>query len=138
MNVIAALMLFQDSPDAAAVPSGAAMAMGSTFMVVWLLVFAVMIAAMWKVFVKAGKPGWAALIPIYNLIVLLEIAGKPAWWFILLLIPFVNFVVLIIVALAIARNFGKSTGFGVGLALLSPIFYPILAWGDSRYQPTVG
>jgi hypothetical protein len=136
MNVLAALMLFQQDPDTTAVPSGAAVAMGSTFMVIWLVVLAVMIAAMWKVFVKAGKPGWAALIPIYNLIVLLEIAGKPIWWFILLLIPFVNFVVLIILALAIARNFGKSTGFGVGLALLSPIFYPILAWGDARYQPT--
>jgi hypothetical protein len=136
MNVLSALMLFQETETAA--PSGAAVAMGSAFMVVWLAIAVLLIAAMWKVFVKAGKPGWAALIPIYNVIVLLEIAGKPLWWFILLLIPFVNIIVLIIVALAVARNFGKGTGFGLGLALLSPIFYPILAWGDAQYQPTAG
>jgi len=136
MNVLSALMLFQETETTA--PSGAAVAMGSAFMVVWLAIAVLVIAAMWKVFVKAGKPGWAALIPIYNIIVLLEIAGKPLWWFILLLIPFVNIIVLIIVALAVARNFGKGTGFGLGLALLAPIFYPILAWGDAQYQPTAG
>ena len=57
-----------------------------------LVVAAVMIAAMWKVFTKAGKPGWASLIPIYNMIVLLDIAGKPAWWIVLFIIPIVNFV----------------------------------------------
>jgi hypothetical protein len=136
MNVLSALMLFQEAEPAA--PSGAAMAMGSAFMVVGLAIAVLVIAAMWKVFVKAGKPGWAALIPIYNIIVLLEIAGKPLWWLILLLIPFVNIIVAIIVALAVARNFGKGSGFGLGLALLAPIFYPILAWGDARYQPTAG
>jgi uncharacterized membrane protein YoaK (UPF0700 family) len=87
---------------------------------------------LWKVFEKAGKPGWAAIVPIYNLIVLLEIAGKPAWWVILLLIPFVNIVVAIIMVLAIAKNFGKGAGFAIGLLLLGPIFYAILAWGDAR------
>ena len=84
---------------------------------------------------SAGEPGWAAIIPIYNFIVLLKIAGKPVWWFILMLIPFVNFIVAIIAALAVAKNFGKGTGFGLGLAFLAPIFYPILAFGDARYQP---
>ncbi|MBK5258031.1 MAG: signal peptidase I [Thermoanaerobaculia bacterium] len=104
-------------------------------MIIWLAVIVVMIAAMWKVFVKAGEPGWAALVPIYNIVVMLKIAGKPAWWVILFLIPFVNLVMAIIMSLAIAKNFGKGTGFGLGLAFLSPIFYPMLAWGDARYQP---
>ena len=85
-------------------------------------------------FVKAGKPGWAAIIPIYNAIVLLQIAGKPLWWIILLLIPIVNIVIGIIVCLAVARNFGESGAFGVGLAFLGVIFFPILGFGSAQYQ----
>lgn len=94
-----------------------------------------MIAAMWKVFEKAGEPGWAAIIPIYNVIVLLKIAGRPAWWVILFLIPVVNFIVAILVSLDVAKRFDKSAGFGIGLALLGFIFYPILGFGDARYNP---
>lgn len=92
------------------------------------------IAGIWKTFVKAGKPGWAAIVPIYNVVVMLEIAGKPLWWILLCLIPFVNIVIFIIVSIAIAERFGKGAGFGVGLALLGVIFYPILGFGDSVYQ----
>lgn len=92
------------------------------------------IAAFWKVFSKAGEPGWAAIIPIYNTIVLIKIAGRPLWWFILLLIPLVNVIVVIILCIDLAKNFGKGTGFGIGLALLWFIFFPILAFGDARYQ----
>jgi uncharacterized membrane protein YhaH (DUF805 family) len=107
---------------------------GIFFMLLALALTVLMIAAMWRVFEKAGEPGWAALIPIYNLYILLKIAGKPAWWLLLFVIPFVNFIAVIMVALAIARNFGKGVGFGLGLLVLGPVFYPILAWGDSRYQ----
>ena len=100
-----------------------------------LAIAIVVIAGMWKVFTKAGKPGWASIIPIYNAIVLLEIAGKPLWWIVLLLIPVVNIVILFIVSIDVAKNFGKGTGFGVGLALLGFIFYPILGFGDARYMP---
>ena len=93
--------------------------------------------AMWKVFVKAGEPGWACLIPIYNLIVLLRIAGKPWWWIFLFIIPIVNFVIFIIVSIDVAKNFGKGVGFGLGLAFLSIIFYPILAFGDARYNKVI-
>jgi hypothetical protein len=86
------------------------------------------------VFTKAGKPGWAAIVPIYNLVVLLEIAGKPLWWIVLFLIPLVNIIMCIIVSIAVAKNFGKSAGFGVGLGLLGFIFYPILGFGDAQYQ----
>jgi hypothetical protein len=89
---------------------------------------------MWKVFVKAGKPGWAAIIPIYNAIVLLQIVGRPGWWFLLYLIPIVNIVISIMVMIELAKVFGKGTGFGIGLLLLSFIFIPILGFGDAEYQ----
>jgi len=132
MISVAALMLLQEEPQ---IPSGAAAGMGIGMMVLWLAILILMIAAMWKVFEKAGKPGWAAIVPIYNLVVLCEIAGKPAWWVVLMLIPIVNIVVAIILVLAIAKNFGKGAGFGIGLLLLPMIFYPMLAWGDATYQP---
>ena len=96
--------------------------------------FVFLFAALWKVFTKAGHPGWAALVPIYNGIVLLQIAGRPLWWFILFFIPFVNFIVAIVVAMDVARAFGKSAGFGLGLAFLSPVFYPILGFGSAQYE----
>ncbi|MHB1003316.1 MAG: DUF5684 domain-containing protein [Thermoleophilia bacterium] len=101
----------------------------------YIAIIVFLIAAMWKVFVKAGQPGWAAIVPIYNIYIMLQIAGRPGWWLLLMFVPFVNFVVQIIVALDIARNFGKSTGFGIGLILLSPIFYPILGFGSATYEP---
>ena len=100
----------------------------------WLAVMIVVIAGLWKTFVKAGKPGWAAVVPIYNVFVLLEISGKPLWWIVLLLIPFVNLVILILVSIAVAEKFGKGAGFGLGLAFLGFVFYPVLGFGDARYQ----
>jgi hypothetical protein len=101
-----------------------------------LAVLVLFIVSMWKVFTKAGQPGWACIIPIYNLYILLKIAGKPGWWLLLFLIPIVNLVILIIVAIDIAKNFGKGTGFGIGLAFLGFIFYPILAFSEARYSGT--
>ncbi len=98
------------------------------------LAFVVLIlVSMWKVFTKAGQPGWACIVPIYNYYVLCKIGGKPGWWLILFLIPFVNFVVMILVCIAIAKAFGKGALFGIGLLLLSFIFFPILAFGDATY-----
>lgn len=112
--------------------SGGAFGIGFTL---FMLAFAVlMIASMWKIFTKAGKPGWAAIVPIYNIVVLLEIVGKPVWWIILFLIPIVSLVIAIIVALELAKCFGKGAGFGIGLVFLGFIFMPILAFGDARYQ----
>jgi len=107
--------------------------MSAGIIIVYLAIAILMIAAMWKIFTKAGKPGWAAIIPIYNTIVLLEIVGKPIWWFILMLIPFVNLIILIIVNIELAKKFGQSAGFAVGLILLPIIFYPILGFGSYRY-----
>ena len=106
---------------------------GTTILVTCLAMIALLIAAWWMVFTKAGRPGWAAIIPIYNMVVMLEIIGRPWWWIFLYLIPLANLVFGIIVGVDLARSFGRSTGFGVGLALLSAIFYPILGFGSSRY-----
>ena len=103
------------------------------FLLIELAIIVLMIAAMWKVFVKAGKPGWASIVPIYNAIVFLEIAGKPLWWIVLLFIPVVNLVIAIIAMLAFAAKFGKGGGFAVGLILLPIVFMPILAFGDAQY-----
>jgi hypothetical protein len=100
----------------------------------WLAFIILVIASLWVVFTKAGKPGWAAIVPIYNVIVMLEIVGKPMWWILLLLIPLVNIVIAIMLAIEMAKSFGKGTGFGIGLALLPFIFYPILAFGAATYQ----
>ena len=108
---------------------------GLGFTLVMLAFGLLLVASLWKVFSKAGEPGWACLVPIYNMIVWLKIAGKPAWWFILALIPLVNFIVAIIASISLAERFGKGTGYGLGLAFLSPIFYPMLAFGDARYRP---
>ncbi len=101
--------------------------------VIYLAIIILMIASLWTTFSKAGKPGWAAIVPIYNLIVLLEIVGKPWWWLFLMLIPIVNLVILIIVYHNLSLSFGKSGGFTVGLILLGFIFLPILAFGDAKY-----
>ncbi len=103
------------------------------FLICILAIAVFVIAGMWKVFVKAGQPGWAAIIPIYNLIVLLNIVRRPLWWLILFLIPLVSIVMIIIVYIDLAKSFGKGAGFGVGLALLGFIFMPILGFGDARY-----
>lgn len=108
--------------------------MGAIIGLIYLAILIAVIAGFWKVFTKAGKPGWAAIVPIYNLVVLLEIAGKPLWWIVLFLIPFVNIIMCIIVSIAVAQKFGKSAAFGVGLGLLGFIFYPILGFGDAQYQ----
>jgi uncharacterized membrane protein YgcG len=92
------------------------------------------IAAWWKIFSKAGQPGWAAIIPIYNLYVWCKIVGRPWWWILLMLIPFVNFIILIILLIDLAKSFGKGVGFAIGLILLSVIFFPILGFGSATYE----
>ncbi|MDQ2932923.1 MAG: DUF5684 domain-containing protein [bacterium] len=103
--------------------------------VVWLVVIVLSIVALWKIFTKAGKPGWASIIPIYNMVVLMEIIRKPLWWVFLMFIPFVNIAIAIIAAHRLSKSFGKDVGFTIGLLLLGPIFYVILAFGKSVYSP---
>jgi hypothetical protein len=108
---------------------------GGLAMIIPLALLVLMIVGLWKVFTKAGQPGWASLIPIYNAYVMLKIAGKPGWWLIMLFIPVVNFVFGILAMAGLARNFGKGAGFVVGLILLPFIFLLILAFGSAQYAP---
>ena len=105
-------------------------------LIVPIAIAVLIIASFWRIFEKAGQPGWAALIPIYNAYVMCLVAGRPGWWLVLFLIPIVNIVIGIMVAIDIARKFGKGGGFVVGMILLGFIFYPILAFGDATYDAT--
>src|SRR5215831_2615423 len=105
---------------------------GPLFWICEIAATVLMVVAMWKIFSKAGQPGWAAIIPIYNLFVWCKIVGRPAWWIRLLLICFPIF--YIILCIDLAKSFGKGVGFAVGLILLSIIFFPILGFGSATYQ----
>jgi hypothetical protein len=115
--------------------NAAAAGIGGGVMLVWLVVFVVMIVACWKVFTKAGQPGWASIIPFYNIYVLLTIVGRPGWWLLLFFIPIVNLVIGIIVTIDLATRFGKGGGYAAGLILLPIVFYPMLAFGSAAYTP---
>lgn len=112
--------------------------MGVGIMLLYIALIGLIIVSMWKIFTKAGKPGWAALVPIYNIIVLQEIVGKPAWWIVLYLIPLVNLVIAIWTTNLLAKSFGNSEGFTIGLLFLPFIFYPVMAFGNASYQGPVG
>lgn len=106
---------------------------GMGLILLYLAFVVFMVVVMWKTFAKAGKPGWASLIPIYNTYVLLQIVGRPWWWLLLMLVPFVNIVVAIIVTNDLAKSFGKDVMWTVGLLLLPIVFYPMLAFGSAKY-----
>ena len=99
-----------------------------------LVISIIAIIALWRIFSKAGEAGWKAIIPIYNYYVLLKIVGRPGWWLLLLLIPFVNIIVYLLVSVDLAKSFGKSEVFGVvAIWLFSIIGYMILGFGESKY-----
>ena len=123
-TVLGGLLLQQDNGGAA---------IGVFFALIGLVFTIIFIAAGWLVYAKAGQPGWAVIIPIYNLLVMLRIVGRPWWWILLMLIPFVGFIIGIIVTIDLAKSFGRGIGFAIGLILLGPIFYLILAFGGSQY-----
>lgn len=104
-------------------------------LVIMLVLVAFYLYCGWKLFEKAGKPGWASIIPFYNIYVLLQIVGKPGWWLILYFIPFVNFIISIIVIHNLSLRFGKGIGTTLGLLFLGFIFVPWLALGSAKYTP---
>jgi len=109
------------------------------FLLFIFILVVVVAGGCWKLFEKAGQPGWAILIPIYNAYILLKVAGRPGWWLLLYFIPLVNLVISIVVAIDVAKNFGQSAAFGFFLNfLLGGIGYVILGFGDYRYQPIGG
>lgn len=99
-----------------------------------LALVALALVSLWKVFEKAKQLGRACIVPIYNIVIMLKIAGKPIWWIVLMFIPLANFIVAVLVGIAIAEKFGKGAGFGLGLTFLGIIFFPILAFGDAEYS----
>jgi hypothetical protein len=102
---------------------------------IYLLIAILMVAATWKLFTKAGKPGWAALIPVYSTIVSLELVGMPLWWIAIAI--FVSPVYIVFFSVNLAKSFGKDTTYALGLIFLPLIFLPMLAFGKSQYQGPV-
>lgn len=102
--------------------------------IIYLLILVLVLVSFWKIYEKAGRQGWEAIIPIYNIYVLLQIVNKPTWWLIMFFIPLVNIVFGFLTFTELAKKFGKSTGFGVGLFLLSFVFMPMLAFSNDKFQ----
>jgi ABC-type sulfate transport system permease subunit len=118
-------------PAAAAAAAGIGMGM----VIVYLAICLLMIISLWKVFSKAGQPGWASIVPFYSIYVFLKVAGKPGWWLVLMLLFPISIIFGIIATIGLARNFGKGGGFTAGLILLPVIFLPMLAFGSAQYRP---
>jgi hypothetical protein len=106
---------------------------------VWSIIYIIWIVLVivggWKMFVKAGKPGWGVIIPFYNTYLLCRIAGRPGWWLILFFIPIVNIIIWLIVSLGIAENFGHGAGYGILWVFFAPIMYLVLGVGSDQYKP---
>jgi len=128
LTILNFLFLFDKDEE---ISGGAAAAVGIIMFLIYFAIIIVFIASMWKIFTKAGKPGWAAIIPIYNIIVLLEIVGRPMWWILIYLIcaP----IAAIIISIDLAKSFGKDIGFGIGLIILPIVFMPMLGFGSATY-----
>ena len=105
----------------------------AVLLVIYIAVVVFYVAAGWKVFVKAGEPGWGIFVPVYNLYLVCKIAGRPEWWLILFFVPFVNIAIALIIAMDLAKAFSKSSGFGIGLWLLGIVFVPVLGFGSAQY-----
>ena len=114
----------------AAAPSSGGSLIGSLLALLFSLC---LVVAGWKTYAKTGRPGWASIVPVYNAYTLLQIVGRPAWWLVLLLIPGVNVVVAVILSIDLAKCFGKSTSYGLGLAFLSAPFTLHLGFGEAQY-----
>ncbi len=121
---------------------------GGFFMIIWLAVLAVMVVSYWKIFTKAGREGWISIIPFYNTWTLAEIVGKPGWWGLLpllMIVPLINIiawipvvVVFVLIAIELAKVFGKDSAFAILLILLPVVGFPILAFSDAKYKAPAG
>lgn len=142
------LVLAQSDPNSGASTGGSVIGalFGGVFFLIWLGVLVLIIAGMWKVFVKAGRPGWEAIVPFYNIYILVtKIALRPWWWILFFFaapIPVLGWIACvvasIIISIDVAKNFGKEVAFAIGLALLPAIFYCILGFGSAKFQPVTG
>ena len=108
--------------------------MGFLFLFIIFFIVPLFIIPGWLIYVKAGKAGWASIVPIYSTIVLLQIVNKPWWFIFLFVVPFVQGIVTIWVTNLLSKSFGKGVGFTIGLIVLPFVFYPILGYGSSTYK----
>jgi hypothetical protein len=128
--------LAQAYPTYSTSPAGSSSGPGAVAVILYFAIIILAVVGLWKLFTKAGQPGWASIIPIYNTYILLKIAGKPGWWVLLTLIPFVNIAVSIIAGIEIAKRFGYSSGFGAIVCGILGIGYLIIAFGNHTYNVT--
>lgn len=103
------------------------------YSVIVLAISIVVLVGLWKVFEKAGKPGWGAIVPLYNYYCLFELSFGTGWLFLLLFVPCVNVVMIIIMFIKLATAFDKGVAFGIGMVFLPYIFIPMLGFGDAQY-----
>lgn len=118
------------SSDTTGAPVGAAVLLFLSVLIV------IRTAGMWAVFSKAGHAGWKAIIPIYNLYVMLQIGEQARWWLLLTFVPIVNLYALYKIHAGVARAFGRGIGFGLGLAFFDILFFPLVGFGDYQYRNT--
>jgi len=101
--------------------------------VFYVVLMVLMVASYWKIFAKAGKPGWASIVPIYNLVVYLQMVNRPVWWIVLFFVPIVNIVIAIVLVHDLSKSFGKGMGWTLGLLFLGIVFVPVLAFGSDPF-----
>ena len=101
--------------------------------IIALAVVVLALAGQWRVFAKAEHPGWAAIVPIYNLYVWIKIAGHSGWWLLLYLLPLIGTVAHLIISIDAAKAFGENAIFGFGMWLVPVVFVPILGFGPATY-----
>ena len=111
--------------------SGTFMVIGVVYLAVILFLF---IIPVWRIFSKAGEPGWGSIVPIYNIYLMCKICSRPGLWVLLCCIPLVNIIIGIVLSVDLAKAFGKGTGYAVGLIFLSPVFLPMLGYGKAEYK----
>ena len=108
--------------------------LGAMMFIIWLGIAAIFVVSMWKLFTKAGQPGWAAIVPVYNSYVMIgPVCGMSIMWFIFMFVPLLNLAAALYIPIKLAEAFGKGVGFGIGILLLPIVFLPILAFGDSTW-----
>lgn len=113
--------------------AAAVVGVAMVYLVIVLVVAVISLVGMWKVFTKAGKPGWGAIIPFYNTYCLFDMSMGTGWLFLLCFVPCVNVVMLVIMWIKLAQAFGKGVGFGIGMLLVPFVFLLILGFGDAQY-----
>jgi len=136
MNLLAQSVYYTTDSTNTTQATNGGMAIG--LILFYLAIILILIVAYIKIFMKANRKWWEAIVPVYNSYVLLKIVGRPGWWLLLWFIPFVNIVISIIVMIDLAKAFGKGVGTGLGLMFLSPIFAPLMAFSDSYKYKGVG